>query len=89
MTRMLSDIFGAEEHLLRQGLQKLERASGHDSADVRLTAEVVQGSKRKLMELGLDPHDTTGPELYAALKRKPEADHEAARVSLTRLDVET
>jgi hypothetical protein len=70
MTRMLSDIFGAEEHLLQQGLQKLERASGHDSADVRLTAEVLQSSKRKLMELGLDPNDTTGPELYGTLKQR-------------------
>lgn len=70
MTRMLSDIFGGQEHQLRQGLQKLEKVSGHDSADVRLTAEVLQLAKRKLMQLGLDPHDTTGPELYGTLKQR-------------------
>lgn len=74
MTRILSDIFGTEEHRLRVGLNNLERASGGGSADVRLTAHMVQSSKQKLRELGLDPNDTTGPELYAALKQRLRTD---------------
>jgi hypothetical protein len=74
MTRILSDIFGTEEHHLRVGLNNLERASGGGSADVRLTANVLQASKEKLRDLGLDPQDTTGPELYAALKQRLRAD---------------
>ncbi|MGH7241762.1 MAG: hypothetical protein ACREGB_05690 [Candidatus Saccharimonadales bacterium] len=74
MTRTLSDILGTEEHLLRQGLKRLESASGHGSADVRLTAEVLQSSQRKLKQLGLDPHDTTGHELYATLRQRLQDD---------------
>jgi hypothetical protein len=79
MTRILSDILGADEHRLRLGIHNLERASGGGSADVRLSADMLQASKRKLLELGLDPHDTTGPELYAALKQRLKADN--ARLS--------
>jgi hypothetical protein len=74
MTRILSELLGANEPYFRQGLDKLERASGHSSADVRLTADVVQASQVKLRQLGLDPHDTTGPELYAALEQRLKSD---------------
>ena len=70
MTRILSELLGTPEHLFRQRLEKLERASGRPSADVRLTAEVLRASKVKLHQLGLDAHDTTGPELYAALEQR-------------------
>jgi hypothetical protein len=71
---MLSEIFGGEEHLFRQGLERLERVSGHESADVRLSADVLQASQHKLKELGLDPHDTTGRELYQTLKQRLQDD---------------
>lgn len=70
MTRMLSELLGTDEPKLTRGIQHLERASGGGSADVRLSADVMQASQRKLRELGLDSHDTTGPELFAALKRR-------------------
>lgn len=82
MTRMLTDIFGAQEHLLRQGIDRLERVSGHQSADVRLSTEVLHASQLKLKQLGLDPHDTTGQELYAALKLRLEADDERLTAKL-------
>ncbi len=82
---MLSDILGAEEHLLTQGLRRLERVSGYDSADVRLTADVLQAAQRKLRELGLDAHDTTGPELYAVLKERLLADDEKLVATLSML----
>lgn len=48
-------------------LQQLEQVSGNTSVDVRLTAEIVGKVHMKVRALGLDPTDTTGPELYSAL----------------------
>lgn len=45
----------------------LERASGEQSVDVRLSAEIVGAVHHKMKALGLDPTDTNGPELYHAL----------------------
>ena len=48
-------------------LRQLEQAGGSTSADVRLTAEIVGKTHLKTRELGLDPKDTTGKELYHGL----------------------
>lgn len=49
------------------GLQQLERSAGLPKADIRLTAEVHQTMRTKISDLGLDPRDTTGRELYSTL----------------------
>lgn len=67
MSRLLSELLNAEEPMFTMALQQLERVSGNASVDVRLTAEIVGKVHMKLRALGLDPKDTTGPELYAAL----------------------
>lgn len=67
MARVLSELLGASEPLFSISLQQLERATGHSSTDVRLTAELVGKVHLKMRELGLDPSDTTGQELYTAL----------------------
>lgn len=82
MTRFLSQILGATEPTFSQSIQQLERASGHPSADIRLTAELRLKLRTKLMELGLDPQDTTGPELYEALQQKLQADEIQVRRAL-------
>lgn len=82
MTRVLSELLGASEPLFHQGLSRLEAASGHANTDIRLTAEIERGTKQKLRELGLDPNDTTGPELYAALQQRVEADDERLQALL-------
>lgn len=74
MTRILSELLGAQQPAFQMGIAKLERASGHPSNDVRLTADIVQATKLKIRQLGLDPHDTTGPELYEALQQRIKAD---------------
>jgi len=74
MTRVLSELLGAREPAFRQNLLRLESASGHTSADIRLSAEVERATRLKLKELGLDPRDTTGEELYAALQARVKAD---------------
>jgi len=63
----LSELLGADEPLFSVALQQLERASGQQSVDVRLSAEIIGKVHQKLRELGLDPRDTTPEELYTAL----------------------
>jgi hypothetical protein len=48
-------------------IKRLEQASGNNSVDVRLTAEIIGKVHMKMRALGLDPTDTTGRELYRAL----------------------
>jgi hypothetical protein len=67
MTRALSELLGVNGPSFRAGLAKLEQASEHANTDIRLTADILQATQRKLRELGLDKHDTTARELYAAL----------------------
>lgn len=74
MSKFLSHALGAPEPFFRLGLRKLEQANGHPSTDVRFSAEVIQATGQKLIELGLDPNDTTPRELYQALQRRLEAD---------------
>jgi hypothetical protein len=68
MTRYLSSALGAQQPLFSQSILELERASGRPSEDIRLSTEVANKVRAKIAMLGLDPHDTTGPELYSALQ---------------------
>lgn len=76
MTRVLAELLGTFEPAFRSGLKKLEQASGHESTDIRLSSDITQAGKRKLRELGLDPNDTTGKELYQALAERFSRDEE-------------
>ena len=67
MSRVLSELLNQEEPLFSLALKQLEQSSGNMSVDVRLTAEIVGKVHVKIRSLGLDPADTTGDELYAAL----------------------
>lgn len=67
MSKMLSDLLGATEPMFSLAVKQLEEASGNPSADIRLTAEILGKVRLKTQELGLDPDDTTGKELYFAL----------------------
>lgn len=76
MSRMLSELLGATEPMFSLALKQLEQASGNTSVDIRLTSEIIGKVKLKTAELGLDPNDTTGKELYFALLSKVEKDDE-------------
>jgi hypothetical protein len=76
MTRILSELLGAKEPAFQQGIRQLERASGGANEDIRLTTEIMHGMQDRLRQLGLDPHDTTGRELYATLMQKVREDNE-------------
>lgn len=70
MSRIISELLGATEPMFSIAVKQLEQASGKPGVDVRLTAEIIGQVQQKTKELGLDPKDTTGKELYAALLDK-------------------
>jgi hypothetical protein len=74
MTRFLSESLRAPEPRFGLGLRRLEQANGSPNADIRLTTDVLQASKAKLATLGLNPVDTTAPELYQALQVRVQRD---------------
>ncbi|PIZ61458.1 hypothetical protein COY17_04395 [Candidatus Saccharibacteria bacterium CG_4_10_14_0_2_um_filter_52_9] len=74
MTRWLSESLQAPEPFFRLGLRRLESANGNPGTDIRFSSEVLQATRAKLMELGLDPQDTTPTELYHALQERVKAD---------------
>lgn len=86
MTRFLSQALGAPEPTFSQSIQQLERAAGQPGADIRLTTDVIQHTRQKIAELGLDPNDTTGPELYSALADRLKHDEEKVRGALHIVD---
>lgn len=73
---------GAAEPTFRAQLQRLERAAGAPGADIRLMMHVINETRAKIRMLGLDPHDTTGPELYGALQSRLHADEGRVRQAL-------
>jgi len=82
MSRVLAQLMGAAEPTFRAQLQRLEQAAGLPGADIRLMMEVVNETKHKIQALGLDPHDTTGPELYRALQGRLQSDESRVREAL-------
>jgi hypothetical protein len=82
MTRYLSQLLGAREPTFSQSIQQLEQASGMPSADIRLSTDLMQRARQKIAELGLDPKDTTGPELYSALHERLRNDETHVRTAL-------
>jgi len=82
MSRVLAQLMGVAEPAFRQQLMRLEQAAGLPGADIRLMMEIVNETRGKLNELGLDPHDTTGPELYATLHGRLLRDEIQVRAAL-------
>jgi hypothetical protein len=82
MSRVLAQLLGANEPGFRQQLDRLEAAAGAPSADIRLMMQVVNETRAKIRELGLDPHDTTGPELFRALQIRLTEDEQRVREAL-------
>jgi hypothetical protein len=82
MSRVLAQLMGVAEPAFRQQLLRLEQAAGMPGADIRLMMEIINETKSKVRELGLDPHDTTGPELYRTLQTKLLRDEIQVRAAL-------
>lgn len=82
MSRVLANILGSAEPAFRQQIDRLERAAGLPGADIRLMMHVTNETRGKIRQLGLDPHDTTGPELYSALQLRLKDDEARVREAL-------
>lgn len=82
MTRVLSEILGAEQPGFSMTIRQLEVAAGKPSTDIRLSTEISQRAQQKLRALHLDPHDTTGKELYHTLLERFHRDEKLARDTL-------
>lgn len=82
MSRALAQLLGTDEPSFRLQLRRLEAAAGLPSTDIRLSAHIMQATRAKIRELGLDPADTTGPELYAALQTRLKQDEVRVRAML-------
>ena len=82
MTRFLSEALQAPEPFFRLGLQRLEKASGNPSTDIRFTSEVKQSLAASLRGLQLDPSDTTPRELYHALQERIKQDDKQLTTTL-------
>lgn len=66
MAGILQELLQAKEPVFSLAVRQLEAASGHESKDTRLIAEISAKMRGNILALGLDPDDTTGRELYAA-----------------------
>lgn len=67
MAQHLHKLLGATTQTIDSSIQRLERASGQPGYDVRLTAEIIGKTQLTLKSLGLDPKDSSGKEVYAAI----------------------
>jgi hypothetical protein len=77
MSKLISELLGATEPMFSIAVSQLEKASGKPGVDVRLTAEIIGQVIQKTKDLGLDPKDTTGKELYSALLARFEKDNDS------------
>lgn len=76
MSKNLAKFLDQPERLVTKAIGKLEALNGYPGEDARLLAENSQAVRTKIADLGLDPDDTTGEELYHALLAKFEHDNE-------------
>lgn len=65
---LLKDLLKNDHPLFSANIAQLERATGAAGIDVRLIADITQEAHGVMRALGLDPADTTGPELYKMLE---------------------
>lgn len=77
MSKMISELLGADEPLFSLSIKQLEQVTGKLGIDVRLTAKIIGQVQLKTRELGLDSKDTTGKELYHALLGRFKKDDES------------
>jgi len=67
MSKRIARLLEESEEKVAKLLQELERVNGLPSHDVRHIAYTHQAIRKKLIDLSLDPDDTTAQELYHAL----------------------
>ena len=76
MSKFLRDLLDAEEPVFSLALKQLESATGDSGTDAKLVGDITQHMHDALAKLGLDSHDITGQEAYAALIARIQSDNE-------------
>lgn len=76
MAGILQELLQAKEPLFSLAIRQLEQASRQEGRDARLIGEIAQKFHANIATLGLDPSETSGRELYAALQVRVAADDE-------------
>lgn len=64
----LKDLLENDHPLFTANINQLEQATANAGVDTRLIADITHKAHDAMRALGLDPADTTGTELYNALK---------------------
>lgn len=75
MSRLISDILGANRVEFNNLVSDWERRSGHPSNDLKLYSDIRTRAIRAIRELGLDPTDIISGELYFALQDRAKSDN--------------
>ncbi len=74
MAGILQELLQAKEPLFSLAVRQLEQATRSEGRDVRLIGDIARKVRENTVSLGLDPADTTGRELYAAIQSRVAAD---------------
>lgn len=67
MCKLIAELVGIDKQVMKEMINRLERASGEPGVDLRLSGEIYGSLHMKMRGLGLDPKDTTPRELYQSL----------------------
>ena len=67
MARILRQLLGNDHPLFTRNIMQLEKAAGNVGIDIRLIADITERAHAVLRELGLDPANSHGEEVYYAL----------------------
>lgn len=67
MTNFLQKVLSIDKPTFNNGLKALEKSTGNSGVDTRLIADVLKNAHEVMRELGLDPSDSTGREIYHSL----------------------
>lgn len=76
MANLLQQLAGTEDPRFLYMVRSLETASGNTGQDVRLIADSAARFRKIMIDLGLDPKDTLGREVYGALLARSEQDNQ-------------
>lgn len=82
MSKRVAQIMMEPQHVVTKLLSELEAKNGYPSHDARHLAENSQKIRLKMVDLGLDPDDTTPQEFYHALQVRFENDARRFAVEL-------
>lgn len=67
MAMVLQELLRVDRTDFKRFIDRLEHVAMQPSIDIRLNVDSIARSNQKMIELGLDPEDTTPQELYSAL----------------------